>query len=110
MTVEDSSLVDGLGISKRDGKGVLTIADHLDWQDESMHFALLEKKIGRYLSFIKSGQFLEVLPNSQGRAIRIELIYQHQPSEEASRFLGAAKKQLDAMGVEFAYSALPENC
>ena len=45
MTIENINSVDGMGISKADGKAVLTIADHLDWSDEPHHFDLLEKKI-----------------------------------------------------------------
>jgi hypothetical protein len=108
MSIEDSGSIDNLGISKGDGKAVLVISDHLNWEDEKTHFNLLEKKIGKYLGFIKSGQLLEVLPDSKDKDVRIELIYQFQPSEMASRFLSAAKQQLQSMGVELTYKELPE--
>lgn len=107
MTVENINSVDGMGISKADGKAVLTIADHLDWTDEQRHFDLLERKIGAYLGFIKSGQLQEVLPAAKGCPVRIEVIYQYEPSEVGSRFLSAAKQQLQGAGVEFDYNALP---
>lgn len=107
MTIENSNSVDGMGTSKSDGKVVLTIADHLDWSDEQRHFDLLERKIGTYLGFIKSGQLLEKMPAAQGRAVRIEVFYQYEPSFMGLRFLNAAKQQLQDMGVELAYGALP---
>lgn len=107
MTVENSNSVDGMGISKADGKAVLTISDHLDWSDEQRHFDLLEKKIGAYLGFIKSGQLQEALPAAKGCSVRIEVIYQHEPSELGSRFLSAARQQLQGADVELAYNPLP---
>lgn len=109
MSIENAGSVDGLGISKNDGKAVLTISDHLSWENEKIHFDLLERKIGSYLNFIKSGQLFEVLPNSQDREVRIELIYQCPLSDMASTFLNAAKQQLQSMGVELTYEPLPEN-
>jgi hypothetical protein len=108
MTVENPGSVDGMGISESDGKVVLTISDHIDWLNEKNHFSLLEKKIGAYLGFIKSGQLLEELPNAKGHEVRIEIIYQHNPSDMGSRFLMAAKQQLLTNGVELVYKALPE--
>jgi hypothetical protein len=108
MSVEDAGSIDNMGISKSDGKVVLAISDHLSWENEKSHFNLLEKKIGGYLEFVKSGQFVAVLPDSRNKDVRIELIYQFQPSEVASRFLSAAKQQLQSMGVELTYRALPE--
>lgn len=96
-----------MGISNTDGSVVLTISDHLDWGDEPNHFALLEKKLGAYLGFITSGQLYEVLPAARGQLVRIELIYQHEPSDLGYRFLTAAKQQLKSAGVELAYRSLP---
>lgn len=109
MTVENSSSVDGMGISKADGKAVLTISDHLDWSDEQRHMNLLETKIDAYLSFIRSGQLQELLPAAKQRAVRIEVIYHCEPSDFGARFLSAAKAQLQAAGVELIYGKLPSH-
>jgi hypothetical protein len=108
MTIENPDSVDGMGISKSDGKVVLTISDHVEWSDEKKHFNLIEKKINAYLDFIRGGQMLEALPNSKGREIRIEIIYQHHPSDIGGRFLMAAKRQLWAEGVDLVYKALSD--
>ncbi|WP_420998502.1 DUF6572 domain-containing protein [Cupriavidus sp. 30B13] len=108
MTVENANAVDGMGIAKDDGKVVLTISDHLTWDDEASHFSLLEQKIGAYLGFIGSGQMEEVLPDSKGRTIRIQVVCQHGPNEAGMRFLTAAQQQLLDMGVELRFGALPE--
>lgn len=41
MSIERSDVVDGLGISRVDGKVVLTISDHLRWDEPKKHFELL---------------------------------------------------------------------
>jgi hypothetical protein len=108
MSIEDAGSIDGLGVSNVDGKVVLVISDHLDWVDERHHFDLLERKIGGYLGFIKSGQLLAAVPDSQDRDVRIELVHQFLPGETASLFLAAAERQLRTMGVELTYKELPE--
>ena len=108
MTIEDIGSVDALGISNCDGKAVLTIFDHLSWDDERSYVGLLEKKINTYLKFIKSGQLVEVSPKSRDRAIRIELIYQYPPSESACKILSTTTQQLQSVDIEFVYKPLPE--
>lgn len=108
MAIDNPSSVDGLGISRADGKAVLTIADHLDWASVPDHLRMIERKLGNYLGFIRSGQIYEALAESRGRSVRIELIHQFPPDDEGKRFLEAAKLQLSEMGVEFAYQALPD--
>jgi len=107
MSIENSGVIDSMGISKVDERAVLLISDHLDWADEASHFELFEQKISKYLDFIKSGQLLEALPRAKDRPIRIELVQQHKPTENALRFLNSAKQQLAEMGLEFTYHPLP---
>jgi len=109
MTIENSGSIDGMVISKTDGKVVLQISDHLDWVNVERHCDLLEKKIGAYLGFVQSGQLQERLPKAVGRSVRISVIYQHEPSEFGFKFLNAAKQQLQESGFELNYGALPSN-
>jgi hypothetical protein len=108
MSVSNSAVIDGLGISEGDGKAVLTISDHLSWQDSKTHFDLLERKIGAYLAFIQSGQIVDSLPTAEGKGVRIELIHEHAPNDAARRFISAAQQQLKTLGVEFVAKGLPD--
>lgn len=107
MSIEEAAVVDHLAMSKVDEVAVLLISDHLDWADEASHFELFEQKISKYLDFIRSGQLLEVLPRAKDRPIRIELVQQYKPTENALRFLNAAQQQLAEMGLEFTFHPLP---
>ena len=107
MTVENIYVIDALGIGKEDGEVVLTISDHLPWDSTSEHFEVLEKKIGRYLDFIQSGQLLDSVPDADIRKIRISVFCKYKPSDYADEFLGAAKRQLEELGVKLSFDTLP---
>lgn len=108
MTIECSETVDGVGVSRESGEVVLTISDHLPWEDEGEHFRLLEKKCSGYLDFVRSGQLFEVVPNADNRAIRIDIVCKYQPSDLALEFLSAARLQLKSFGIELSFGPLPE--
>lgn len=106
MTVENFEVIDALGISKENGEVVLTIADHLTWENPSEHFEILESKIGRYLDFIQSGQLVESVPDAVNRQVRISIFCKYQPSAHAHNFLTAAERQLADVGVKLSFSEL----
>ncbi|AMP01568.1 hypothetical protein CAter282_3786 [Collimonas arenae] len=108
MTVENAGVIDAAGIAKDSGEVVLTISDHLPWHNEPEHFRFLERKIGKYLDFIQSGQLLESIPQAEGRAIRISIFCKYKPNESAAIFLRAAQQQLDEVGVGLSFATLPD--
>jgi hypothetical protein len=107
MTVENIEVIDALGISKEDGEVVLTISDHLPWDSPSEHFGILERKIGRYLDFIQSGQLLDSVPDAENRKVRISIFCKYQPNGHAHNFLIAAERQLADIGVKLSFGELP---
>lgn len=109
MGIDRSDVIDGLGISKTDGKAVLTIADHLPWDELGSHFSLVESKIGSYLAFIASGQLVETLPAARAKDVRIELVHKHALSAAAEQFLSVARTQLRSTGVELIAMKLPDS-
>jgi hypothetical protein len=108
MSVDNSEVVDGAGISKETGEVVLTISDHLNWDDEQSHIELIEQKIGRYIQFVESGQLLEAIPTAKDRAIHIRLFLQFSPPNSASKLLLAATAQLAERSLQFSFGPLPD--
>lgn len=109
MTIEDFDQIDVMGASRETGVPALCISDHLPWDEQGQHFAILQRKLGSYLRFIKSGQIWEHVRAERGSPIRIELVYKYPPTPLAERFLSAARDQLRAEeGVEFAWEGLAE--
>lgn len=108
MSVENSEIIDGVGTSKDSGDVVLLISDHLTWADEPAHFSMIEKKLGKYVQFATGPQLAEAVPDARARRVRIELVYQHRPTNLAERFLKAAAKQLKGINLDFSYRELPQ--
>lgn len=52
MSVENSKVIDF--ISDKEDKIVLTISDHLEWDNDNEHIYLLQEKINAYLMAIES--------------------------------------------------------
>jgi hypothetical protein len=106
MTVEQTDVVDVMGIENRSGRVVLTISDHLPW-DES-HYSLLEAKLRSYVGFIEGGQLLEAYPDALARGVEIRVVYQEKPPPEAERFLAAADTALQERGISLSHGPLPD--
>ena len=68
MSVDDSRVVDAIGIEQQTGAVVLTISDHHDWLDTEHRRSLLRDKLNTYLAFIESGEIYDASPNSTGRS------------------------------------------
>jgi hypothetical protein len=107
MTIEEADKIDGLGLDCEVKEVVLLISDHLPWQGDQTHISKLEKKIGSYINFIKSGQVNEALPQGLGLSMRIKLIHEYQPGRSAEPILDAIEKQLMEIGIAFSYEPLP---
>jgi hypothetical protein len=108
MTVENQRVVDFVGIDKDDGHIVLTISDHLDWQDEIGHLSSLQEKLNSYLAFVESGELLEQYPNGRGRRVRIDVVLKHPPSREGEQFFRNARAAVAAAGFELEYRVLAD--
>ena len=108
VTIEQTDIIDGMGIDKSSGQVDLGISDHLDWDDIDYHITILEKKIGSYINFVQSGQMLDALPNAKGLPIRIMLVHQFDPTSSALKILVSVREQLEEIGIKFSYEPLPE--
>jgi hypothetical protein len=107
MSVEQSDVIDGLGL-RADGAAVeMLISDHLEWDGEQ-HLQLLAAKVEAYADAAMSGQLVESYPPAEGKQVCIKLVWQHVPNSDAVRFLEAVEQQLSAVGIEFTLTALPE--
>jgi len=108
MTVEQTNVVDAIGVERESGKVILTISDHLDWSEEDQHLSVLREKINTYVRFIEAGELKEVFPDSIGRKPVIEVFTKYELSPDASRFLLNATKNLEQRGIELRSRVLPD--
>jgi hypothetical protein len=91
VSVDNPKVVDVVGTDRVTGGVVLTISDHLEWDDANEHLLALQAKINSYLDFIESGQLLEEYPAAQGKLISIELLCKYALSADGKVFLGRVR-------------------
>ncbi len=77
---------------------VLTIGDHLQWDEEEQHLYALQTKINNYLDGIESGQLVSQYPDAKGKAILIQIIAQFRPNKRGYEFFRSARETLKSAG------------
>ena len=112
MTINDSRVIDWLGIERGTGFVVLTIADDQDWTDEDKHIELLQEKLNTYLSFIESGEVFERLEQEVGRSvpvstpIKISVLAQFALPHRAKEFFEYARTAIHDAGFELTFKVV----
>lgn len=97
MSVDNSKVIDSISIDK-DGNVVLTISDHLPWDEKGEHLLILQGKINAYLAFIENGEVIENYPDAKGCVILINIITKFLPNEAAELFLKRTREVLEESG------------
>ena len=100
MSVDQTDVVDIVGIDRETGHVVLTISDHLDWSDSIAHQIILQNKFNTYLAFVESGEILQQYPNAKERPVVFEVVFQIPPDEAGRAFLDRARQVIESAGFE----------
>ncbi len=108
MSLENSKVVDAIGIEKATMIVVLTIADSWDWDDKEQHLEALRLKINSYVDFIESGQIFETYPAAKGtKTFLIDVISRFPMPECGTVFLDLARGDCARFGVELRNTYYP---
>ena len=102
MSIEKKDIIDY--ITEENGKKVLSISDHLQWDDMD-HLLMLQEKINMYLSAIETGQVSDYYPNATNGYV-ICLYLKYELDEQGESFLQKVKYFLNNSGYEFKYEIL----
>lgn len=105
MSVDQTQVID---VVSRDPQGtiVLSISDHLDWNDTQQHLLILQEKINTYLSFLDSGEIYEKYPDAKGHPIQIDIRFHYQLSMEGRAFLAKVKPIVENSGYNFRFEQI----
>jgi hypothetical protein len=108
MSIEQTKVIDAIGINNATDNVVLTISDHIDWSEEQTdnHLFLLQEKLNSYLSFIESGEIIDVYPNAKNRKVTIDIVCKYPLSKQAQEFYQEVEKIIKNAGIEFKYILL----
>jgi hypothetical protein len=80
------------------GSAVLTISDHLPWDDVNEHLYCLQEKLNAYLRFIESGEIYLKWPKAAGHPVLIDVVMQFPAPECASWFFVKTATAIEAAG------------
>jgi hypothetical protein len=97
MTVEQSKVVDFVSVDHL-GNAVLTISDHLPWDDVDKHVFQLREKVNAYLRFVESKEIYEKNPAAANKPIIFDIVLKHLAPTEAEWFFIKCRKALAAAG------------
>lgn len=106
MSIDQTRTVDAIGIEKGSGAVVLTISDHLPWDEQPEHLLLLQEKLNTYLAFVEGGEIYSVYPDAKGRSLLIDLVCKHPPTAYGVEFLNKISPIVAQAGVLFRYRGL----
>ena len=100
MSLDNTNIIDAVGLEKDTGYVVLTIADSWDWSAEYEHLVALQNKINSYFAFITSGQLLQDYPKASGRKVKLDIVVRYPLSQAAIEFVAKAPSVAAGIGVE----------
>jgi hypothetical protein len=80
-----------MGLDKFTNEAVLTVVDHLAWDDVHKHTKLLSEKLNKYFGFVESGEVYGSYPEAEGRKLRIDIVCRFEPTAAAVAFLEKAR-------------------
>ncbi len=105
--VQNPTIVDLITLDTTSDKVVLVMVEHRSWGASPRQFREIEEKINRYLGYALDGFLAEHYPRYEGKAVRIRLDCPEPPSGAAAPFVDAARRAIEAQGVEFVVNVAP---
>jgi hypothetical protein len=106
MAIDNIDKIDLIGTDKKSDKVILTISDHLDWENEEYHLRILQDKINTYLCFIESGEIYESYPSAKNKIIEIDIVGKYMLSENAKVFLENVKEVLADINILITFNLI----
>ena len=106
MAVDNPNVIDFISVDGR-GRLVLTISDHMEWDQERKHLFALQEKINRYLSFVESGQLTRQRPQDASRPIVISVVALHKMDDQSEQMFLTFQNCLAKSGYELVFECQP---
>jgi hypothetical protein len=106
MTVEQTDVVDGIGLGRDGSNVVMLISDHLEWANPD-HLRMIGAKVDAYADAAMSGQISTNYPAAKGKAVIIQLVCKYPPDDAGLQCLAALAGQLERAGIGFEKVMLP---
>ncbi|WP_293309451.1 DUF6572 domain-containing protein [Pedobacter sp. UBA5917] len=107
MSVLDINKIDFIGTDRQTGEVILTISDHINWDDTQYHLSALQEKINAYLNFIDSEEIYKEYPNAIGKKLIVQITGKYHINKEGHEFIEKVAAFLNNgdIGFEVKYGA-----
>lgn len=105
MAIDNTNVIDGIGIDKN-GKALrLLLTDHLAWSgnnalSEYDHLTLLQNKINAYISYLETKQYEEQYPEEKVEMAIIEIHFAYDITGNCEKFLNTVQNQIGQYGIK----------
>jgi hypothetical protein len=101
LTIEQARVIDFVTIADS-GECLLTISDHLPWDDINKHLHALQEKIYAYLDFIEDGEVVQNFPEAAGRSVVIDIVMKFAAPADVQWFFDKIREPVEAAGASLA--------
>jgi Family of unknown function (DUF6572) len=105
--VENSKVVDLIGVDAATDKVVLTMIERRPWGASDQQFQQIEEKINRYMGYALDGFLAEHYPEYEGKRVQIRLECAEEPHGDAVLFVKGAARAASDHGLEFVVAVRP---
>ena len=110
MTIEQSNTIDFVSFGDDTNEVILTIVDHLAWdENEKEHLLLLQDKLNSYLQFVEDEELYKHYPQVRGKDVVISLAAKFALSKQASDFVELAGTAIAELGFRLQVDYPEEN-
>jgi len=94
VSLDQSNVVDAIGIDDSSGRVILVIRHDAPWDGAAPQLYLLQEKLNAYLSFALDGEMLEAYPHFANRPIGIRIDTTSNPDPRTLHLLAHVRRQI----------------
>lgn len=105
MAVDNTKVIDGIGIDKDRKALCLLLTDHLEWSGNNTlteydHLILLQEKINAYISYLETKQYEEQYPEEEIIMVVIEMHFKYSINDNCRNFINTVQSQIGLYGIK----------
>ncbi len=108
MIVEQTKVIGIISQDRRTGQVILTVSDHLEWNDSTSHQEILQAKLNVY-PFAESGEIREKYPDAEEQTVLFKVVLKFKPDSDGRAFLDRAQKVIEKAGFAFTCEVFAES-
>ena len=94
MSLDQSNVIDALGIDESSGRVILVVRHEGAWDGSDAQLYLLQEKLNAYLSFALDGEMAEASPDFANRLLGLRIETATPPDPRTLHLLAHVRRQI----------------